>query len=29
MNRRNTLADGYADLLNRSVAIKATRLLRF
>jgi len=26
---RNTLSSGYPDLLNRSVAIKATRLLRF
>jgi len=26
---RNTLASGYPDLLNRSLAVKATRLLRF
>jgi len=26
---RNTLTSGYPDLLNRSVAVKVTRLLRF
>ena len=26
---RNTLTSGYPDLLNRTLAIKATRLLRF
>ena len=28
-DRRNTIAPGYPDLLNRSIAVKATRLLRF